>query len=138
MIEEDSYDNKVFDNQVIDTTNAGIGIAGGHDNYIRHNRVLSDGMLDDGTPLAASNVGIFVWNSKSDSRWANNHAIGNTIGWRRSDGTWNNMWFPDAPGGDYALNLALADDRLITRAQEQAEWTAWLAKLAANRIHVGA
>ena len=138
MIEEDSYDNEVFDNQIVDTTNAGIGIAGGHDNQVRRNRVISDGRLDDGTPLMASNVGIFVWNSKSQAGWGNNHATDNVVGWRRSDGAWNAMWFPDAPKSDYALNLALADERLITRAAEQAEWTGWLAKLAAHGTRVGA
>lgn len=138
MIEEHSYDNEIFDNQVIDTTNAGIGIAGGRDNSVYRNKVLSDGTLDDGTPLAASNVGIYVWNSNSTPEWANNHAIGNTVGWLRFDGTRNNLWFPNAPGSDYALNTALADNRLITRALEQAEWLAWLAKLAASGVRVGA
>jgi parallel beta-helix repeat protein len=138
MIEEGSYENEVFGNQVVDTTNVGIGIAGGRDNRVYGNKVISDGKLDNGTPLAAANVGIFVWNSKSNAGWANNRATGNTIGWLSAAGVRNNMWFPDAPGSDYALNTGIADDRLITRSQEQAEWTAWLAKLAANGIRVGA
>lgn len=138
MIEEGSYDNEVFNNQIVDTTNVGIGIAGGHDNYVRSNTVLSDGRLDNGTPLAAANVGIYVWNSTADPGWANNHATGNTVGWRRADGSRNNLWFRDAPGSDYALNTEIADSRFITRAREQAEWVTWLAKLTANGIRVGA
>lgn len=138
MIEVGSHDNRVFDNQVVDTTNVGIGIAGGRDNLVTGNRVFSDGRLDDGTPLAAANVGIFVWNSTDAAGWANNHATGNTVGWHKADGTRNNLWFPHAPGSDYALNTGVADDRLLTRSGEQAEWTAWLAKLAANGIRVGA
>ena len=115
MIEEDSYDNEIFDNQVVDTTNAGIGIAGGHDNHVHGNTVLSDGKLDNGTPLAAANVGIYVWNSKSSAGWANNHATGNTVGWRRADGARNYMWFPSAPAGDYALNTEMKDALITLR-----------------------
>lgn len=137
MIEAGSYSNRVYDNQILDTTNVGIGIAGGYDNLVAGNTVFSDGRLDDGTPLAAANVGIYVWNLANDPRWANNHAIGNTVGWHKADGTRNNFWFPDAPGSDYALNTGIADDRVL-RTGEQTGYATWLTKLLAGGIHVGA
>ena len=60
----------MYANQVVDTTNAGIGIAGGWNNKVHDNRIVSDGKLDDGTPLAAANVGLFVWNMYGDPGWA--------------------------------------------------------------------
>ena len=52
-----SHDNEVYANQVVDTTNAGIGIAGGWNNKVHDNRMIFDGKLDDGTPLARRTSG---------------------------------------------------------------------------------
>ena len=62
---EVSHHVTAYDNQVIDTTNYGVAIADGHDSSYHHNRVISDGVLDDGTRAAAQNVGIYVWNSST-------------------------------------------------------------------------
>jgi hypothetical protein len=135
-IEEGSYDNDIANNVVVDAVNGGIGIAGGHDNAVHGNRVISDGRLDGGPLFASANVGLVVWNSNSDPAFANNHATGNTVGWVRYDGKRNNMWFPDAPFSDYGLNTEMPDQ--ITDATENAEWPTWLAKLTTNNIQIGA
>ena len=135
-IEEGSYDNEIRNNVVVDAINVGIGIAGGHDNLVSGNKVVSDGRLEGGALFAAANVGLVVWNSNSDPAFANNHATGNTVGWVRYDGKRNNMWFRDAPFSDYALNVEMPDS--ITDSTENTEWSVWLAKLGANGIKVGA
>lgn len=50
----------VYDNQVINTTNYGIAIAGGHNHKVLRNRVVNAGKLSDGTVVKASNVGVYV------------------------------------------------------------------------------
>lgn len=128
--------NRAFRNQIVDTTNVGIGIVGGHDNEARNNRVVSDGRLDDGTLLAAANVGVVVWNAYGDPTWANNRATGNAIAWVHAGRFRNDMWFPHAPLGDYALNTNLR--ARVSRSTEVNEYRLWVAKLAAQRVQVGA
>ncbi len=135
-IETGSYDNEVYNNTVVDSINGAIGITSGHDNYVHGNKVVSDGRLNGGPLFAAANVGLIVWNYNSESTFANNRSIGNTVGYVRYDGRRNNMWFPDAPSGDYALNTEMPDQ--ITDSTEKAEWPAWLSKLGAAGIQVGA
>jgi hypothetical protein len=134
MIDEGSYDNDVYSNQVVDTTNTGIGIAGGRDNKVYGNRMISDGKLDDGTPLAAANVGVFVWNMYSDPSWANNDAYGNTVGWLNSHGSWSGWWLPGCSGS--CANTSFSGT--VNHSAESAEYQSWLAKLAAKGITVGA
>ena len=128
--------NLVYDNQIVDATNVGIGIVGGHDNEVRNNRVVSDGKLDDGTSLMAANVGVVVWNAYSDTEWANNHAVGNVIAWVHAGPYRNDMWFPHSPSSDYALNKGLRVR--VTHATELREHELWLRKLVTNRIQIGA
>jgi hypothetical protein len=128
--------NRVYNNQVVDTTNVGIGIVAGHDNDVRSNRVVSDGKLNDGTVLAAANAGVVVWNAYDDPQWANNRATANLIGWMDARRHRNDMVFPNAPASDYGLNKRLANP--VTRETEFGEYRRWLVKLAANKIRIGA
>jgi hypothetical protein len=129
-----SFDNEIWNNTVVDNV-GGIGLVGGYDNYAHHNRVVQDGKLPGGAILRAANLGMAVWNSSGDPRWANNRARYNVIGFVHARGYRNDMWFPDAPG-EYALNRSMRGK--VRRATERAEWAAWVAKLAANKIRVGA
>ena len=50
--------NSIHDNQVVGTVNYGIKFAAGHDNIAANNRVISSGLLSDGTKIAAQGVGL--------------------------------------------------------------------------------
>ena len=50
--------NSIHDNQVVGTVNYGIQFAAGHDNVAANNRVISSGLLADGTKIAAQHVGM--------------------------------------------------------------------------------
>jgi parallel beta-helix repeat protein len=133
MIEgADAHHNVVSNNQVVETTNAGIGIAGGHHNTVRGNRLVFDGRLWDGTRLAAANVGVYVWNLGDHPEWLENNAYGNAVGWvgrqRRND-----WWLPNCTGMCRNTRLTGA----LNRDRELAEFTLWKRKLNAKRIVVG-
>ncbi len=129
-----SHDNDIYSNQIIETTNAGIGISAGWNNKAHDNRLVFDGKLDDGTTLAASNTGIYVWNSNPDPGWSNNQAYGNVVGWVNSSGARNDWWMPDCSGN--CANTGFAGT--VDHAAEVAEWTTWNNKLAANGVTIGA
>jgi hypothetical protein len=135
MIDEvGSHDNEVYSNQIVDTTNAGIGISAGSNNKVHDNRLVFDGKLDDGTTLAAANVGVYVWNYYNDGVWANNEGWGNTVGGVNATGQRNDWWTPDCAGRCSNTPLAGALDH----AKEVAEYQLWLNKLGANGISIGA
>lgn len=129
-----SFDNLIFRNQVIDNV-GGIGLAGGRDNVAHSNRVVQDGKLGGGSPLAASNVGLAVWNSAALPGFVNNRAYANVVGFVHAGGHRNDMWFPDSPG-DYRLNKRIRGR--VDHRSEQLERKAWLRKLAATRVRIGA
>jgi hypothetical protein len=134
MIEgSESQHNAVYENHVVETTNAGIGIAGGRDNEVYENRIVFDGRLWDGTRLVGANVGLYVWNSVSDAAWANNDAWGNQVGWRNSAGSRNDWWLPDCSG-------TCSNQRLrgkLTRERELAEYRLWRTKASTRGIRIG-
>ncbi|MBA2708434.1 MAG: hypothetical protein H0U59_11590 [Gemmatimonadaceae bacterium] len=136
MLDSGAHDNEVYNNIIVDTVNAGIGIASGWNNSVHDNRMVFDGRDDSGNTFVAANVGTYVWNYDANPNWANNHSINNSVGWIKANGQRNDMWFPDAPSSDYGTNTPLPNP--ITRQTEQAEYQNWLGKLAANGITVGA
>src|SRR5574341_125775 len=81
------------DNQVVATTNHGLGIAGGSHNRLVGNRAVASGELPDGRVAASQNVGVFVWNQASTGTAGagGNTAYGNVVGWQRGDGR-NDWW----------------------------------------------
>jgi len=129
----------IYNNQIISTTNYGIAIAAGHDNAIHDNRIISAGVLPDGTPLAAQNVGTYVANgaNQANSVYFNDHSYNNTIGWfNPKDGNQrNDMYFP-GDDGDYGRNTVLPNP--ITLDTEKAEFPMWQQKLSSAGITVGA
>ena len=133
MLDTGAHDNQVYNNQVVDTVNTGIGIAGGYNNQVHDNRMVFDGRDDAGDLFAAANIGLYVWNYENESDWANNDAWNNVIGWIKADGTVNNAWLPDCSGT--CANTGLPGP--ITHATEQAEYQNWLNKLASNNIQIG-
>jgi hypothetical protein len=126
------------DNQVIATTNYGIAIAAGHDSSFYNNRIVSSGVLSDGTRVAGQNTGAYVWNGAHDLFFANNSAYDNTIGWMAFNDSGqparNDHWLPDAKVT--TGNVSLPGP--ITLQTEAAEYPLFAQKLSAAGITVGA
>ncbi|MBA2708433.1 MAG: right-handed parallel beta-helix repeat-containing protein [Gemmatimonadaceae bacterium] len=134
MVDAGSHDNEIYSNQIVDTTNAGIGIAGGYNNTVRDNRLIFDGRLWTGEKLAGANVGVFVWNAGRDPNWANNQAFGNHVGWVNARGARNDWWLPHCSGR--CSNVRQSGT--VGRVSEFAEYLGWLRKRVANRATIGA
>jgi hypothetical protein len=137
-----AHDNEIYSNQIVETTNAGIGISAGWNNKAHDNSLVFDGKLPDGTPLAAANVGIYVWNSNPDPDWSNNQTYGNTVGWVNSSGVRKDWWLPDCSGkcSNHSISAARRPThRLppISHATEVAEWTKWNEEITARGVQVG-
>lgn len=141
----DSGYARVYDNQIVGTTNHGIAIAGGVDNQMYNNRVLSSGRMSDGQRLPAANVGLYVWDPAgagklSPATFANNRMENNVVGWTKvaADGklTNNPMWFPHCSlnGTVCAGNQNIG---IVTLDMEQQEYQGWLSKISANNVKVG-
>ncbi len=98
----------IASNIVIGTTNCGIGIAGGSNVHAHDNRILSAGVLEDGTVIWANNVGGYLWKQYATAFHAN-LMDGNYAGWINAPGNYANkttsptnnpFWFPsDALNG---------------------------------------
>ncbi len=79
---------EVYNNQVVATVNYGIAIASGHDNSFHNNRVLSSGLLPDGTWIHGQNVGAYGWNyaNQPTTTFFNNSINSNLVGWMKQNG----------------------------------------------------
>src|SRR6202012_5724185 len=74
--------NSIHDNQVIGTVNYGIKFGAGHDNVASNNRVISSGLLADGTKIAAEDVGLVNGGAVGQgSSVYNNTMRDNVVGW---------------------------------------------------------
>lgn len=118
---------KATNNVVIDTTNHGIAIAGGHDIIMQSNRVISAGVLADGRPIPEQNAGLYIWdvNATTSTYFFNNTAKDNVVGWVNPDliSERNDWWFPNAtnPTGNQMIPLAE-----LTYSRQQDELAGWL------------
>ena len=128
---------EAYANQVVSTTNYGIAIAAGHDSVFHDNRVVSSGLLADGRPIAAQNVGLYIWDLYAAGRsgFYNNSGRNNLVGWVNPtlSGGRNDWWIPDATS--FENNTHWPGD--ITREVEAAEFAHWQDKLAAAAVRVG-
>ena len=133
--------NSIHDNQVVGTVNYGIAFTAGHDNVAANNRVVSSGLLADGTRIAAQNVGMADSNATADGSMYNNTMRDNLIGWTcwsascAAEGYRKDQYFPASPA-DYATNSVLATGQ-ITLNTENSEYQVWMNKMAAAGIAVG-
>jgi hypothetical protein len=134
----------IHDNQVISTVSYGISFAAGHDNIAWNNRVISSGLLHDGTKIAAQRVGLSNANQQGDAgRGAsyNNIMRDNLVGWAcwtsacAQQGYRHDLYFPAAPG-DYAANTTVAAQS-VTQQIEEDEYQLWSNKRASAGIKVG-
>jgi len=141
---DDTADNAsaftyVHDNQVVGTSTYGIEFHAGHDNVAANNRVISSGLLADGTKIAAQRVGLR--SAANSSSVYNNTMHDNLVGWAcwtTACGQQNyrrDQYLPASPG-DYATNSKMPAAP-ITLDTEGAEYQLWLSKTASAGVQVG-
>jgi hypothetical protein len=133
--------NNIHDNQVVGTVNYGIEFTAGHDNVAANNRVVSSGLLADGTRIAAQHVGM----ANSDATGAhgsmyNNSMHDNLIGWTcwsascAAEGYRKDQYFPASPA-DYSTNAVLTTGQIPD--MENSEYQVWVNKMATAGVAVG-
>lgn len=134
--------NSIHDNQVVGTVSYGIEFAAGHDNIALNNRVISSGLLADGTKIAAQGVGLANGGVAGPSAsMYNNTMRDNLVGWTcwksscAQGGYRKDQFFPASPA-DYSTNSVVAT-RQITFNMENNEYQVWLNKLSAAAVTVG-
>jgi hypothetical protein len=126
---------RATDNVVVATANYGIAISAGHDITFDHNLLVSAGVLPDGRPVAAQNVGAYVWDAghgKGRGTFFGDGGTDNVIGWAKGAGR-NDSWTPDATV--WARNRPLRGP--VTPADEAAAADGWRARAAAAGVTVG-
>lgn len=139
---------EVYNNQVINTSNHGVAIAGGHHHRIFGNRILSSGLLPSGMVDPNANVGVYVWNIKNRSgrvasTFVNNSVQKNIVGWKRFGPAgkeyYNNLWTPsclEATGNVCKDNQDWPAP--VTQEAERQEFVLWQQKLEQADVVVGA
>ena len=127
---------KIYDNQVVGTSNHGISIAAGHHVEIVRNRLISSGLLADGTRVGAANVGLYAWNYyKSADTMFSNTITENSVGWVNAKGSVNNWWFPDCAAPNCSGNQPIRGP--ITQSMEDDEYVAWRQKISIQDVKLG-
>ncbi|WP_223648478.1 Ig-like domain-containing protein [Hymenobacter psoromatis] len=127
-------------NQFVSTCNAAMNIAAGHDVYYHDNRIVTSGMLPDGTHLSTTYAGTAVFNyyNQLASVFFNNRIVNNTIGYVRWGST---NPYPDrqdlSPGACATCTGTTSLPNPITLATEDNEYALWQQKLAQNGVTVG-
>ena len=126
---------RIYNNQVVNTNNYGIGIASGHHVLVWNNHVISTGKLPDGNRIASANVGLYVSvNPKSPAEiFVGNSVAKNTVGWLNAKGVSSPWWFPSCQVGMCAPNTMI----IPTEAWEKTEFIAWQIKLSNAKTRVG-
>lgn len=137
---------EVFNNQVINTSNHGVGIAGGHHQRVYSNRLVSTGLLPGGVVDPNANVGLYVWNingAGNNSRtFLNNVVEKNVIGWKRFDSAgkvyYHNLWTPSCQ--ESQGNICKDNESWpvpVDDDVEREEFAYWQNKLRDARVVVG-
>lgn len=119
-------------NRVMNTTNYGIAISSGRNMTLKNNRVLSTGRLPSGEPIAAQNVGAYVWNMLGVD-FGDNSATGNVVGWEKPSEGRNDYWMPDATQASGNASFSGA----VTDAVIAKEYAAWQQDAQAAGVTVG-
>lgn len=148
---------KAFQNQVINTTNAGIGFAGGHHIEVYENRAVSSARLPDGSVSLSNFAGISGWDfyGTGPTLFYANVVRDNVSGWflstQEGDLFRNDYEFRTAgPGGlepsplnptnpisgvTTSNNVSLT--QTLNTAAENAEATLWRTKLRNAAVTIG-
>ena len=125
-----------YNNQFVSTCNSAMNIAGGHDVNYHDNRLVTSGLMPDGSRLNATYTGVAVFDYYGQSGTFKNQTVNNnTIGyvqWGR-----NSPYKDRQDEGDYGFQIATNTIHLpnpITLQTEQDEFTRWNQKLQQNGI----
>jgi hypothetical protein len=139
---------QIYNNQIVHTANAGIGLNAGHDISATDNSIVSCGKNASGNWIATSYaVGMAFWNEYKTSVYFNNSVSGTTGGLVRQNAAGtpgaSDLW---APAVSPALNNVLGSNDFtnpclaggdLTLAPENAEFEKWQAKLASASESIG-
>ena len=131
-----------MDHRFNQPVNYGIDFAAGHDNIAANNRVVSSGLLSDGTKIAAQGVGLANGATAGESAsMYNNTMRDNLVGWMcwksscGQTGYRKDQFFPASPA-DYSTN-SLVPAGQVTFNMENNEYQVWLNKMTSAGIRVG-
>lgn len=127
---------RAYDNHVVATSNYGVAIAGGYDQEVRGNRVVSCGLLDDGRPVAAQNVGIYIANFSGDPNAGDMRGFGNAIAWAHPALGRNDWFVPHATV--WTDNVSLVPTEAVACELHDEEERAWLDRRAEVVATLGA
>jgi hypothetical protein len=143
--QESAAFSSIHDNQVVGTVGYGIAFTAGHDNIASNNRVISSGLLSDGTRIAAQQVGMadgdVTGTGVASGSMYNNTMRDNVIGWTcwtsscAQQGYRQDQYFPASPS-DYSNN-SLIPSQPITLNMEDNEYQLWLNKTVSAGITIG-
>jgi hypothetical protein len=128
----------------VGTVNYGIEFAAGHDNVAFNNRVISSGLLADGTKITAQQMGMANGDPSGGAvatgSMYNNTMRDNLVGWTcwkascAKEGYRKDQYFPASPA-DYSSNTVLPGP--ITLNVENNEYQVWVNKMNTAGIAVG-
>ena len=131
---------EAYNNQVVSTGNAAMNIASGHDSHFHNNRIVTSGLLPDGSRLPTSWAAVAIFNHYEQPRavFFNNTIRDNTIGfvhWGSANPFANRQ--DASPGACTACTGTVHLPNPITLQTEQAEWLRWQQKLHRQGASVG-
>ena len=122
-------------NHVVGTSNYGIAISGGFDQRVYDNRVVSCGLLPDGTPIASQNVGVYIVNIARDSTSGAKSGSGNIVAWAHPTLVRNDTYVPDA--SEWSGNTSLLGQEPVSCELEDQEYALWRAKTILAGVALG-
>jgi hypothetical protein len=135
---------QAYRNEVVSTTNFGVGIAAGHDNVFFDNQIVSSDRLADGRTIVGDNFGAYIWDGyhTGSQSFYNNSGYGNQVGWTQGT-VHRDWWVPNASSwtsnvhmdGPITLDTEMAGSSTLDT--EAAEFGLWQSKLAAAGVTVG-
>ena len=128
-----------YENQLVSTC-AALNIASGHDNHFHDNRIVTSGLLPNGSRLVANYAGIGVWNAykQPPTVFFHNQVSNNVVGfvhWGGSTPLPNRQDLSTDACAPCTGTTHLPNP--ISLQTERAEWTLWQHKLRAQGLHVG-
>ncbi|HEX8506768.1 MAG TPA: hypothetical protein VF630_15495, partial [Hymenobacter sp.] len=131
---------EAFRNQFVSTCNAAMNIAAGHDIYFHDNRLVTSGLLPNGTRLQATHAATAVFNfyQQPGNVFFNNRVANNTIGYVK----WGaNIPYPDrqdlSPGACAPCTGTTHLPNPVTPATEDGEWQLWQQKIQQAGVTIG-
>ncbi|MBD1395622.1 T9SS type A sorting domain-containing protein [Pontibacter sp. JH31] len=125
---------KVYDNQTVNLGNYNYAIAGGNNIEVFNNRGVNSGLFDDGTRMNTHNVGLYGYDYYKKGATFNAVMRNNVTGVMSQGNLFDKNYFPD--GLVKNENNPYVGGN-VTKQQEKAEYTVWLAKLSTNGIVLG-